>query len=49
VENDVINLIRETIAVRKLTQAENAQDEALVRKTGNDMRAKLLLNETDTD
>ena len=49
VENNVINLIRETIAVRKLTQAENAQDEALVRKTGNDMRAKLLLNETDTD
>ena len=32
VENNVINLIRETIAVRKLTQAENAQDEALVRK-----------------
>ena len=49
VENNVINLIRETIAVRKLTQAENAQDEALVRKTGNDMRAKLLLNEADTD
>ena len=49
VENDVINLIRETIVVRKLTQAENAQDEALVRKTGNDMRAKLLLNEADTD
>ena len=52
VENNVINLInliRETKATRELTQAEKAQDEALVRKTGNDMRAKLLLNETDTD
>ena len=49
VENNVINLIRETIAARELTQAEKAQDEALVRKTGNDMHAKLLLNETDTD
>ena len=49
VENNVINLIRETIAARELTQAEKAQDEALARKAGNDIRAKLLLNETDTD
>ena len=49
VENNVINLIRETIAARELTQAEKAQDEALARKAGNDIRAKLLLNETDAD
>ena len=49
VENNVINLIRETIAARELTQAEKAQDEALARKAGNNIRAKLLLNETDAD
>ena len=49
VENNVINLIRETKATRELTQAEKAQDEALARKAGNNIRAKLLLNETDAD
>ena len=56
VENNIITLVKESVAARKAMGAEDAQalaiearEEAQARKAGNDLLAKLLLNETDTD
>jgi hypothetical protein len=54
VENDIIDLVKQATTARKLAEAEDAQvqaleaqNEAQARKAGNDLHARLLLNDAD--